>query len=337
MSSIDLYQIQDGGEMIMVTMSGPDTYYDYNGTPLGLQYELCENYAQSIGVRLRVEVAKDAKEMVSKLLNGSADLIAAEIPLSDSLKSLITFCGTHTDSAGIKKLSWATRNNTPQLAQSLNAWYKPTMKDAQRKADQQRRLAWEREKFMRAPRFKLRNGELSPYDALFRRFSGRLGWDWRLMAAQAYQESAFNANAVSWAGACGVMQIMPSTAAQIGIKREDLFNPATNIQGAAYYIAKLNNTFSSVSNPIQRQKFVLAAYNGGTNHIKDAMALAKKYGKNPDVWDGNVEEFVLLLSSPRYYNDPVVKYGYMRGNETYNYVRKILARWSSYRGKRRSR
>lgn len=334
LSTIDLNEIQDGGEIIMATLSGPDTYYDYNGMPFGLQYELCENFAQTIGVRLRIEIAKDENDLIEKLINGNVDLIATEIPISKSLKAKLLYCGCYSDSAEIKTKSWATRINTPELAKALSSWYKPGMKERQRHIDTQRRIAWEQKKFSKAPQFKLRNGQISPYDALFKRYSGRIGWDWRLMAAQAYQESAYNPNAVSWAGACGVMQIMPSTAKQLGIAQEELFNPSTNIYGAALYISKLNKIFASVNNPIQRQKFVLAAYNGGSNHIKDAMALAQKYGKNSNIWDGNVEEYVLLLSNPRFYNDPIVKHGYMRGNETYNYVRKIYSRWTALRRKR---
>ena len=76
---------------------------------------------------------------------------------------------------------------------------------------------------------------------------------------------------------------------------------------------------------------MLAAYNGGHFHIRDAMALAQKNGRNPYHWH-EVEPFVLGLSRPEYYNDPVVKNGYMRGSETVDYVRKIQERWNGYRG-----
>ena len=81
---------------------------------------------------------------------------------------------------------------------------------------------------------------------------------------------------------------------------------------------------------------MLAGYNGGSFHIRDAMALARKYGRNPYSWN-EVQEFVLRLSTPAYYNDPVVKHGYMRGQETVNYVYRILDRWAQYRGVVRSK
>ncbi len=65
------------------------------------------------------------------------------------------------------------------------------------------------------------------------------------------------------------------------------------------------------------------------------MALAVRDGKNPHRWN-DVSEYVLLLSEPRYYRDPIVKYGYMRGSETVGYVSRIRQRWMSYRGVRTS-
>ena len=64
----------------------------------------------------------------------------------------------------------------------------------------------------------------------------------------------------------------------------------------------------------------------------DAIALAKKYGKNPQVWYGNVREMALLKTKPQYYNDPVVKHGYFRGQETVGFVDKVLSTYDRFRG-----
>ena len=61
------------------------------------------------------------------------------------------------------------------------------------------------------------------------------------------------------------------------------------------------------------------------------MALAKKNGRNPHQWN-DVAEYVLKLETPQFYRDPIVKYGYMRGSETVNYVARIYDRWMKYRG-----
>jgi len=78
-----------------------------------------------------------------------------------------------------------------------------------------------------------------------------------------------------------------------------------------------------VPNDKERIKFVIAAYNVGIAHVYDAIALAQKYGYDPQVWDGNVAQAILMKMNPKYYNDPVVKYGYCRGTETVEYVKNI--------------
>ena len=75
-NSFDLDLILQSGEMIMLTMSGPDTYYDYKGRQLGMHYLLCAQFANSLGVRLRVELCNDSAEMVSRLKDGDGDIIA---------------------------------------------------------------------------------------------------------------------------------------------------------------------------------------------------------------------------------------------------------------------
>jgi membrane-bound lytic murein transglycosylase F len=127
------------------------------------------------------------------------------------------------------------------------------------------------------------------------------------------------------------MQIMPGTADHLGPSRANIYDPEQNIAAAVRYLAELERNFSDIREHSERTKFVLAAYNGGHFHIRDAMALARKNGRNANSWR-EVESFVLGLSQPQYYNDPVVKNGYMRGSETVDYVRKIHERWNGYRG-----
>jgi membrane-bound lytic murein transglycosylase F len=151
------------------------------------------------------------------------------------------------------------------------------------------------------------------------------------MAAQCYQESTFDPQARSWAGACGLMQIMPATADHLGLARADIYDPEKNIAAAARLLGELEQSFSDIRDRNERFKFVLASYNGGGFHIRDAMRLAEKNERNPQRW-ADVEPYVLGLAKPEYYNDPVVHSGYMRGSETVDYVRKIHERWNNYRG-----
>jgi membrane-bound lytic murein transglycosylase F len=156
------------------------------------------------------------------------------------------------------------------------------------------------------------------------------------MAAQAYQESAFDPQAVSNMGAMGLMQLMPGTARDVGVSQSEVFVPERNVHGASKLINQLNTHYAFISNADERLNFILAAYNAGPGHVDDARALAKKYGKNPNVWLGNVDAFVLKMGDSQYYNQPEVKYGYFRGGETYDYVNSIRARWNEYKKKIRN-
>ncbi len=177
-------------------------------------------------------------------------------------------------------------------------------------------------------------GRICQYDVLLQRHASSIGWDWRLLAAQCYQESAFDPHAVSWAGAQGLMQIMPATAVHLGVKG-DIFDPETNIEASVRYLQQLNLTFNDIPGQVARIPYILAAYNGGVNHVRDAMALTRKHGLDDHQWR-NVEDFILKLSQPLYYHDPVVTSGYLRGAETHGYVRSIMERWAQYRGQARN-
>ena len=326
----DLEDVQAAGELIAVTLSGPETYYEYRGQGFGLQYMMAEAFARSIGTRLRMEIVNDSAELFTHLLNGEADLIAFEIdsttlanPAVNSLDS-VTLCPLRSQ--------WVVRSNSVELAEAVNAWWHDDtrqrfldMETTRTTKSKQRRVQ------VRPAMLNRQKGVISSFDEFFVRHAARVGWDWRLLAAQCYQESGFDPRAVSWAGAQGLMQIMPSTASRLGLSRSDVFNPERNIEAAARYLVILNDAFSDIHSRQERINFVLAAYNGGVGHVRDAMALTTKNGHNPQRWS-DVDAYILKLSQPQFFRDPVVKYGYLRGSETSGYVRQIQTRWASYRG-----
>ncbi len=309
--SFDLDEIQTNGELIALTLTGPETYYDYRGRHLGAQYLMAQRFADKLGVSLRMEVCRDTAEMKKRLADGEADLIC--FPLTK------------------KGTGWIVGDDKEDLKQELEAWYKPGMLEEVKKEEEFLLSSRSVKRRVFAPMLNRAGGVISHYDGYFQHYAATIRWDWRLLAAQCYQESTFDPKARSWAGACGLMQIMPSTADHLGLSRADIYNPEQNIAAAVRYLAELERSFSDIRERSERTRFVLAAYNGGHFHIRDAMRLAEKNGRNPNRWH-EVESFVLGLSRPEYYNDPVVKNGYMRGSETVDYVRKIHERWNGYRG-----
>jgi len=76
---------------------------------------------------------------------------------------------------------------------------------------------------------------------------------------------------------------------------------------------------------------VLASYNAGIAHVYDARRLAEKNNKDPNIWDENVDYYLLNKSKPEFYRDSIVKYGYCRGEETYNFVSEIFERYEHYK------
>jgi membrane-bound lytic murein transglycosylase F len=125
------------------------------------------------------------------------------------------------------------------------------------------------------------------------------------------------------------MQMMEPTAKEFGAT--NLYDPEQSLNAGGKFIVWLQKAFKKhVKDSVERQKFVLAAYNVGIGHMEDAIRLTKKYGGDPSKWEGNVEKYLLLKSQKKYYNDPVVKYGYCRGAEPVKYVREILERYDQY-------
>ena len=258
-STFSIGDVQANGELIFLTISGPETYYDYHGRGLGVQYLIAEKFAQHLGVGLRVEICKDSAEVVNRLKNGRGDVMALTPPnvILASEKS---------------------------LKEELRKWYRPEMIDEARKEEKLMFTVNRVKRHVYSPFLNRSAGLISKYDALFQKYAPVARWDWRLMAAQCYQESCFDPQARSWAGARGLMQIMPNTAAHLGLSMAQIHEPEPNISAGAKYLQELMSMFGDIPNFQERQNFVLAAYNGGPGHVRDAMALAQKHGENAKSW-----------------------------------------------------
>ena len=425
----DLPQIKDSGQLVVLTLYSSTTYFNYRGQEMGFQYELCEQFAQSLGVKLKVKVARNAGELIRMLLAGEGDLIAYNLPITrDRMDSLI-YCGneviTHqvvvqrsngrakpltdvtqlvgkevyvkpgkyyerlvnldqelgggilirrmaSDSISLEDLitevargeiaytvadddiarlnktyypnldirlavsfdqraSWAVRADCPLLAEAVDRWHAENRTSPAYAASMKRYFEISKS-VPHSPILSLREGKISHYDDLFKKYAAQIGWDWRLLASLAYTESNFDTTAVSWAGARGLMQLMPRTARAMGMPEGKEANPEESIKAAVKYLGITTRSFTEVPEG-ERINFVLASYNSGIGHVFDAMALAEKYGSNKYVWRDNVEKFVLLKSNEEYFTDPACKHGYFRGQETYNFVREIMGRYEQYKKK----
>ena len=302
----------------MLTLYGPETYYEYHGKDMGTNYLLCEQLAEHLRKSVRIDVCRDTTDMLQRLRDGEGDIIA--VPLSRK----------HQEGFITVANNWVVGHNAQEFADLIHSWYKPQMLAQVKEQEQYRLNVASVTRRIFPVMLSASKGTISHYDHLFRKYATTALVDWTLLAAQCYQESCFDPQAHSWAGACGLMQIMPSTADHLSLPRQQIYEPEPNVAAAARYMRELQTLFLDITNPAERIRFALAAYNGGANHVRDAMALAKKYGAVPQRWS-DVRRYILLLQDPRYYNDPVVRSGYMRGSETAQYVDNIMQRHSQYR------
>ncbi|WP_372879269.1 membrane-bound lytic murein transglycosylase MltF [Spongiibacter marinus] len=159
---------------------------------------------------------------------------------------------------------------------------------------------------------------LPKYESIFANAAKQHNLDETLIAAQAYQESHWDAQAKSPTGVRGIMMLTQNTAKSLGVK--DRLNPKEAIPAGALYLHKMRERFDDTIPEPDRTYMALAAYNIGRAHMHDAQTLARKLGKDPARWS-DMREVLPLLSDKRYYKD--LKYGYARGLEPVRYVQRI--------------
>ena len=229
-------------------------------------------------------------------------------------------------------VAWAVRKDADTLLTHLNRW----LEDSKN----QRRLKFTREKYFEAVKSQqarvqsayssLDGRRISEYDELIRKHSSSLQWDWRLLAAMIYEESRFNPDARSWAGAFGLMQLMPATAERFGIDTTQ--TREANIKAGVAYLRYLDRYWKKhIDDPEERVNFILASYNVGPGHVQDARVIAIQTGKDPNLWHNNVADCLLLKSEPEYHQLEGVKHGYCRCTAPVEYVSDVQRKFAEYR------
>lgn len=224
--------------------------------------------------------------------------------------------------------AWAFSKNAPELADEFDNWFKS--ENVKLLSDKLRGKYFAANPCVKKHGFAVLSDSISPYDCIFRREAVRIGWDWRLLASVAWNESRFNPYAESHMGAAGLMQLMPKTAARYGCVDYDIYDPEKSVAAGVLYIRRLNDIFSVVESPEERIKFILAGYNAGPGHIFDAMGIAEKYGADPYRWNDNVETYLLMLADEKYYNDSLCQHGFFRGKHTVRYVADVYEKYEEF-------
>ncbi len=432
----DLENIKEAGKITVLTDYSSTDYFIYRGQPMGFQYEMLQQLANHLSVRLEVRVSRSLNESFELLRTGEADLIAQNLAVTKDRLQFIDFTMPLVTSRQVlvqrkpenwrkmkekeirdqlitsplelkgvtvyvmrgsaanmrlrnlgeeiggdiglievdespeqlinlvsegeipftvcdeiaarvnaryypdvdistpvsleQNMAWAVRKGSTTLLKELNTWLADFTETRKYKAIYARYFESQKSATMvESDFYAINTGKISPYDRYIKQYSNSLGWDWRLMASLIYQESRFKNNLTSWAGAWGLMQLMPGTAKRYGV--DTISSPREQIRAGSEFIIWLDKQFGDIPDENERIKFVLAAYNIGPGHIIDARNLARKNGADPNIWENNVARFLLSKADPKYYNDPVVKYGFCRGTETFNYVTDVLERYEHYK------
>ena len=274
----------------------------------------------------------ESESLIRRVAMGEIDYTVTDHTIANVNASYYPNLDVGTPLSVSQRVAWATRKNSPDLLRAIDDWLARIKKEPTFMVVFNRYYKNPRTSLLRlkSDYSSLGGNMLSPFDSLIKKGADELGWDWRLLASLVYQESNFKPKGESWAGARGLMQLMPATAKTFGATNLD--DPRQSIHAGVGYLKYLNEYWDEkVPDERERIKFILASYNAGLSHVTDARRLAEKHGKDPSLWEDNVEFFLTKKSDPKYYRDPVVVAGYCKCEEPVNYVRDILDRYEEYR------
>lgn len=223
-------------------------------------------------------------------------------------------------------IAFALRKESPKLHAALDAWVKQTYRGTEynmlkKRSFESRGALTEARELSSSV-----TGSLSPFDGVIKKYSQQYGFDWRLMSAQAWRESRFDAKARSGAGAVGLFQVLPSTGKELGFTK--LTDPEQGTHAGIKYMNQLVQRLEPAIPLDERVRFSLAAYNAGFARLQDARRLAKELELDPNVWAGNVEKAMGLMARPQYARR--VRTGFCRCQEPVDYVSHIENKYSSF-------
>jgi membrane-bound lytic murein transglycosylase MltF len=208
-------------------------------------------------------------------------------------------------------VGWALRKNSPQLLATMNAFAK-TVRKGTLIGNMTISRYLESADWIDAAVSGEHRERFEPIAQTFQRYAGRYDFDWLMIAAQAYQESRFDQSKRSPAGAVGIMQLLPSTAADRAVGIPDISTIENNVHAGVKYLAWLRDRYFSEDGiePLDRLLLSFAAYNAGPGNVARARRKARGLGFDPDRWFGHVEVgmYRVVSGEPVSYVRNVYKY-----------------------------
>ncbi len=285
----------------------------------------------SLNLEFTIKASKDQEEvLIDQVVNGKIKWTIADQNIAMANATYYEGLDISWKVSDEGKVAWVVRENSPILLEKLNEWMLDKQKrfipDLYSKYFRNSKNSYFRNT---SPFSSLAGNQISQFDEIIKSGAEQLGWDWRLLASLVYKESRFDTTATSYAGATGLLQLMPVTLERFGV--ENPHDPFESLTGGVRYLRYLDKFWMErVPETNERIKYILASYNIGHGHVEDAWRLAMKYGRNTQSWEA-VSEFLELKSDPDYYQDPVVKSGFAKGHLAVNYVKDIMSIFDSYK------
>lgn len=293
------------------------------GFSIGFHYELLNQLTKAVNKEINVLPPFSTENYWELLKNNKLDMIVVD--LLDSIPP--KYSKYILRSSSIEGYALALNKTNKEFLKSINLWLYSYIAEPE--------YAALKYKYFRSYRITpylenvTQTRVISPYDNLIKRYSKKIGWDWRLLAAVIYQESRFSMSAHSSRGAVGLMQVKPSTAENYGVTK--IFDPESNIKAGSLHLKRLQKMYSKKgidsTNVIQ---FTLASYNAGEGRMRDCMRFTKAQGNDPFNWE-EVANTIPFMSIPKYYKKANLRHGKFIGKETIEYVDNVLSKYEEYK------
>lgn len=292
-----------------------------------------QHMSEEIGGKVFIDTmpgSVSTEEIIKMVSEGAVDYTIADENIAAINQTYYPDLDVKTQVSLEQRIAWPVRKTSPQLKKAVNHWVDSISKKSEYYVIYNKYFKYKKSfnRRVNSELFSMRTGKISKYDGIIKEHSMAIGWDFRLISSLIYQESRFDSEASSWSGAMGLMQILPETAADMGVY--DLYDPNANVAAGTAYLEQIWYKWKDIPDSLQRIKFTMASYNCGYGHVRDAQRLAAKYCNDRTTWDANVDIYLRLLSQKEYFTDPVVRYGYVRGEEPYRYVMHIFERYEHY-------
>lgn len=297
--------------------------------------ERMQNLSDEIGEEIDIvdiDTLVNAEELMEMVSDGAIDYAVLDEYAANFFLRYFDNLDINLKVSFDQGIAWAMNRSASDLQDTLNAWIRMN----------HHRHEWSviRSKYLKNNRLVHhrvssdfhfnKSGQISVYDQLIKKYAEELGWDWTLLAALIKAESNFVADTVAWSGATGLMQVMPATAAEFAVSADSLIDPEENLRIGTRLIKSLQTYWADRVDTADLNDFVLASYNTGSGHILDAQRLALEKGWDSNKWIGSTEKAVKLLSRPEYYRKDIIRHGYCRGSEVYQYVRRVRDYYHNY-------